>query len=82
MTEHYPGLETNVELPMPSMEEQLVDVTIHTLHKAVSDLVELRHRSDTADLILMEQDSIEADCKKLANLAADIWHANNKAAAE
>jgi protocatechuate 3,4-dioxygenase beta subunit len=79
MSEQYFGAETNEALPMPSFEEQLVDTTIHALHKAVSDLVELRHRRDTADLILMEQESIEGDCRTLSNLAADIWHANENA---
>ena len=76
MSEAYAGLETNEALPMPTMEEMLVDATVHALHKAVADLVTLRHRHDTADLILMEYESIDGDFRTLANLTADIFHAN------
>lgn len=82
MTEHFPGLETNAELPMPSMEEELVDHAIYAARTAVTTLWNLRLRNDTADLLCFEEREIESLRNQLGALHQDIWHANHKGAAE
>ena len=79
MSEAYPGLETNTELPMPSMEEELVDQAIFKARQAITDLWNLRLRNETADLLCCEEAAIEDMRNVIGALHQDIWHANENA---
>lgn len=62
---------------MPSMEEMRVGYGVHQLLTLVDDLIELRHRRETADLMLLEQESLHIANAKLSNLVADLFAASN-----
>jgi hypothetical protein len=82
MTDHYPGLETNEALPIPTVEEERVDQAIFAARQAITDLWNLRLRNETADHLCFEEAAIESMRNQLGALHSDIWHANHKQAAE
>lgn len=72
------NIHTNIEgEAMPSMEEMRVGYSVHLLLTQIDELIDLRHRADTADLMLFEAEALHLANSKLSNLVADIYAANN-----
>jgi hypothetical protein len=61
---------------MPSMEEMRVGYGVHLLLTQIDELIELRHRAETADLMLYEQEALHIANAKLSNLVADLFAAS------
>lgn len=72
------NIHTNIEgEAMPSFEEMRVATGVQSLLTLIDELIELRHRNDTSDLMLFEAEPLHIANAKLSNLVADIYAASN-----
>lgn len=64
------------EPSMSDLTEMRVVSGVEALHLLVDELIGLRDRNDTADLMLFERESLHIANAKLSNLVADLFAAS------